>query len=116
MDAIKFLREWDRMCDSMGDTCEGCELNDRDVAECRYHVRKHPEQSVKAVKSWMEKNPAKTRQSEFLKIFPDAAMDDNGIVRISPCAIEEGMRKNYYCIDTTCTKCRKDYWLVEVDE
>ena len=115
MDAVEFLREWDRMRDSMDDCCEGCDLSKWGVG-CKEYAQKHPEDAVIVVEGWIKKNPIKTRQSEFLKTFPDASIGDDGVVKISPCAIDQGIREDICCIATTCTKCRKDYWLTEVGD
>lgn len=51
----------------------------------------------------------KTRQSEFLKMFPNAQMDD-GVVAACPSRVD----KNFNCC-LPCDDCRKDFWLAEVD-
>lgn len=54
----------------------------------------------------------KTRQSEFLKMFPNAKRDDDEIIYICPntcCKTVDCAGHNY------CRTCRKDFWLAEVE-
>lgn len=51
----------------------------------------------------------KTRQSEFLKIFPKVGMEE-GVIDVCPKATE----KNAICFRLNCKVCKKDYWLAEV--
>lgn len=51
----------------------------------------------------------KTRQSEFLKMFPNARMDD-GVAAACPSRVD----KNFNCC-LPCDDCRKDFWLAEVE-
>lgn len=51
----------------------------------------------------------KTRQSEFLKMFPNAQMD-GCTVAMCPGKVDENVDCRLQCDD-----CRKDFWLAEVD-
>lgn len=53
----------------------------------------------------------KTRQSEFLKIFPKARMC-NDVLDICPDSVSG---ENICEYDERCGECKKDYWLAEVD-
>ena len=58
-----------------------------------------------------------TRQDKFLKLFPDADLDDDGTIIISPCSIDNKLYKgndipcykHHKVVD--CNECRKEYWL-----
>ena len=67
-----------------------------------------------AVSAWSDSHPIKTRQSEFLKLFPNAVIDeDDGILGIKPCYIDESIG----CTDEkVCDGCRREYWLTEVTD
>lgn len=69
---------------------------------------------------WCEEHPVETRQSKFLKMFPNAKTDSDGIIKIFPCSIEQNivttMPSTCSYIHGSCNECRKDYWLAEVDE
>jgi hypothetical protein len=60
--------------------------------------------------------PVKTRQSEFLKAFPNAPIDKgNGVLFVDPCTVDSTQKGNKYC-SISCTTCRKNYWLAEVTD
>lgn len=120
MDAVKFLKEKKRMCDFFHNQslCSKCPIQ---KLECGTGELDDVEQmivAVGAVEKWAEEHPAKTRQSEFLKIFPNARIVD-GAITIEPCDIDnkrcgEGSK---WCDDHNgCKNCREDYWLTEVEE
>ena len=69
--------------------------------------------SNEIILNWCKEHPVKTRQDEFLKMFPNAKIVD-GIIGICPKHFETA----YACKATKCTchDCRKSYWLAEVDE
>mgnify|MGYP002772278242 CR=1 FL=1 len=51
----------------------------------------------------------KTRQSEFLKIFPKVGLKE-GVIDICPLFLD----KTANCIKVNCRVCQKDFWLAEV--
>lgn len=51
----------------------------------------------------------KTRQSEFLKIFPKVGLKE-GVIDICPLFLD----KSANCIKVNCRVCQKDFWLAEV--
>lgn len=71
---------------------------------------------VEAAEQWAAEHPVKTRQSEFLKMFPDAPIyPDTGLVRVSPCQVDRALCGN--CpTGINCIECRKKFWLAEVEE
>lgn len=69
---------------------------------------------VKVVEKWAKENPAKARASEFLKICPRASVDDNGILKISPC-VADIIRYSSRTCDGSCTQCRYDFWQEKAD-
>lgn len=67
-----------------------------------------------AVSAWSDSHPIKTRQSEFLKLFPNAVIDeDDGILGIKPCYIDERIGGTD---EKGCDGCRRKYWLAEVPD
>ena len=113
------------MCDSLAPSCIGCEIM-KSVAyttdghgTCREYIKRHPEEAVEIVERWAKEHPRKTRQSEFLKMFPRASMTADGIIAFCP----ENMDSAFVCpikerdrYDPECGECRKKYWLEEVEE
>ena len=53
----------------------------------------------------------KTRQSEFLKIFPKAKMCD-GVIFACPINLIDFVGCHHY---SDCQSCKRDFWLAEVD-
>jgi hypothetical protein len=63
---------------------------------------------------WANEHPIKTRQSEFLRMFPNAKIgEDDGILCIKPCDID----KSIECPNGKgCDDCYRKYWKEEVSE
>lgn len=117
MDAAKYLKEICRMCDSI-EECTDCPFYRYSITfPCKIKTAraKHKgiEKCVSIVEKWSADHPVKTRQSEFLKMFPNAPLHESGSLTICPldvdhdakCSEKQGAR----CID-----CRKEYWFTEV--
>ena len=122
MDAVKFLREKNRMCNFFYNQalCSKCPIQ---KLECGTGELDDVEQmivAVEAVERWSTQHPIKTRQSEFLKMFPDSGKDKDGVIIVPPCAVEKsrfggiGIRCNVS--EKDCVQCKHDYWLEEVEE
>lgn len=58
-------------------------------------------------------NVIRTRQSEFLKMFPDTDRTSDGVLAICPCMLDAQSRKD---CDGNCRRCRSVYWLKELKE
>lgn len=115
MDAIEFMKERKRMCNSYSVCTEICPLKklmDENRLTCLGCCFAYPKETVAIVKKWSAENPIKTRQSEFLKMFPDADIHRNGILEICPRRIENS--KMFDC-HINCNDCRKEYWLAGVE-
>ena len=124
MDAVVFLETRDRMCRShllgekRGSMCKGCGLHDAmtwAMTTCHDLINMCPEKAVAIVEQWAREHPRKTRQSEFLKVFPRANLGDDGMIKFCP----QELDSNFLCPQRqlggrNCTNCRKDFWLAEV--
>ena len=58
----------------------------------------------------------RTRQAVFLERYPYAELDNEGYVRIKPCALDTnlaGYLNTAKCMEMDCTECRRDYWMEE---
>lgn len=95
---------------SVDDECAGCPLNN---LHCELENANSEELTKinEIILNWCKEHPIKTRQSEFLKMFPNAKIVD-GVVTICPKNVETTLR----CSMKSCEKCSKEYWLAEVDE
>lgn len=117
MDAIQFLKTVGRICKANNGKCDECPL---DKYPCNAYINcirnvepdKDSEEMVNIADGWAKDHPVKTRQSEFLKMFPNAPIDeDNGILCIRPCDVDESIG----CTNEKgCYGCRRKYWLTEV--
>ena len=112
MDAVEYIKTLRRMCKSQ-ERCSGCVLYDKEDDFCILDISEYTEKSVQIVEQWAKEHPVKTRQSEFLKMFPDAKIDGD-VIDIMPCNIEKEMRK--CCGDRDCEECKRTYWLAEVTD
>lgn len=116
MDAIKFIRERNRMCATYTPKrCEGCPADnygERDAA-CIMVDKIDAERLVPIVEEWSAAHPRKTRQSVFIQQYPEVTFN-YGIINIKPCQ----MVQNYTyrdCNITDCPQCRKEFWMQEVE-
>ena len=125
MDAVEFLKEAKRYCkwcknttqDGKKRLCDACyfeKLNDI--------FNLHPMaygKFVETVEQWVKEHPVKTRQSEFLKQWPDAEISDDGLLSIAPCQLNVELLQCESQEDCekrgVCDKCRRDFWLKEIE-
>lgn len=119
MDAVKYLKEAARMCDSIKD-CSNCPLNDvKATIPCKTSnaslEQESPEEAVAIVEKWSAEHSVKTRQSEFLKMFPNASIVD-GVPELNPCHVDNKFSPQKGCGNSSCGECRKEYWSQEVDD
>lgn len=74
---------------------------------------------VEQVEQWAKEHPVKTRQSEFLKQWPDAEIGDDGYPSVAPCQLykdmEEKDENGVCCKNCGCAECRRDFWLKEIE-
>lgn len=121
MDAVKFIKESKRLCKAQ-ESCSkcvaqicGCCLTDICVEA------NSAEKAVAVVEQWSKDHPVKTRQSEFLKMFPNANIKTI-TASLSPCVLdrEENPHRcakyGYLSISCRCIKCRDDFWNEEVSD
>ena len=128
MDAIEYLKTIKRMCELHKPICWGednhtpCELRIKANAKgmsCSDYTTTFSEEAVAIVEKWAKEHPRKTRQSEFLKMFPNAQIFKE-ILTINPCAIDSSRFDTEECHayddnNAGCFACRKKYWLEEVE-
>ena len=109
MDAVEFLKAFGRLCNNYlcGDNCPLIDICD-DVSDDGY-VRK-----VQIVEKWAKEHPVKTRQSEFLKMFPNASVGYNGTLVICPSQADTKAVTECVRSERNCDKCKRDFWLKEI--
>lgn len=110
MDAMELIRARNRMCKTFP-SCEECPA----FGVACYDNAAWNEKIVPIVEKWAEEHPIKTRQSEFLKQWPNAELDTKGVLLIHPCRIdtENYEDKGLFC-PVSCPECRREFWSQEV--
>lgn len=114
MDAVKFIKERDRMCrfyHHAGD-CYQCPAKDCECSALEGMV--DDDNIVTIVEEWSAAHPRKTRQSVFLEQWPNCMMDHDGTVGTCPGNFD----KNYICDlnrPAGCLDCRREFWMQEVE-
>lgn len=115
MDAVKFFKTANRLCKNQGcNVCpvakEGCCMVGFDDDSV-----KNIDETISKVEQWAKDHPVKTRQSEFLKMFPNAKTM-GGVIAICPNDIDSTYRNIEYCDHSFCEECGKKYWNEEVTD
>lgn len=110
MDAVEFLVERRRMCDSHR-YCKGCPLEDGKCVVSDVAPDEDYKRIVTAVERWSKEHPRKTMQSVFLEQWPNV-ITHNGVIDILPCTIDQSLSK---CDGKDCFKCRREFWMQEVE-
>jgi hypothetical protein len=103
MDAVKFIEEHRRMYKVTGKhlpTLAGG-IPAEDV--------------VKEVEEWAAAHPCKTRQSVFLEQYPQADIDNTGLLILCPKRISADIRVTADCLRQGCSNCRREFWMQEVE-
>lgn len=116
MDALEFLKERERMCDSYKD-CDDCPLaNDKCIISSASDEDR--KEIVTAIEQWSKEHPRKTRQSVFLEQWPEAWTCADGVLSICPNGVADWHRSTFgTCIDGSkaCVDCRREFWMQEVE-
>lgn len=81
MDAVKFIEERNRMCDSYAACCDDCPMY---TQHCNGFRSIDVERLVSVVEEWSAAHPRKTRQSVFLEQYPQADIDNTGLLFLCP--------------------------------
>ena len=119
MDAIKFIKEANKMCNSH-DFCNGCPAFDS-LGPCKIlHSNNYSaEEKLSIVEEWAKKHPSKTRQSVFLEQYPEARIDEaDGVLNVCPAMVSMAHRGDGVgCVDMykECDVCRREFWMQEVE-
>ena len=116
MDALEFLKERRRMC-SYYQGCDGCALKQVNCSIGNLVTDEGYSKVITTVEQWSKKHQYqhKTRQSEFLKQYPNVMLDTNGIINISSCQMDPGQYQiDNCCRFIHCDDCRREFWSAEV--
>lgn len=117
MDALEFLKERKRMCNSYKG-CGGCSLERGNCGLNTSTSNEECERIITAVEQWSKEHPRKTRQSMFLEQYPEARIGGDGVLQIYPCSISASHRNargNCVTMGRKCPDCRREFWMQEVE-
>lgn len=114
MDAVEYVKQRERMCEYYG-SCDKCLANK--VMGCTALAK--ISQMVPIVEQWAKEHPVKTRQSEFLKMWPEAEIGDDGLPNVAPCQLDVKLIHSEFPEDCEsrglCVECRREFWLKEIE-
>lgn len=107
MDAVKFIKERNRMCTANKGSCAGCPANgDNCFVSLKSFL--YAGEQVKIVEEWSAAHPRKIRQDVFLEQWPNAPILHDGFLGIKPCSLDE--EKGKKCGAIGCMHCRREFW------
>ena len=113
MDAVEYVKQRNRMCNYYVN-CSECPVGQYKVCASIVGIPK----LIPIIEQWAKEHPVKTRQSEFLKIFPEASMLNDEYLNICPAQISNECRDKEtggcYDLNMDCGKCKRDFWLKEI--
>ena len=115
MDAVEYLKAWTRMCYKHNPYCKECPIGKevhRRSSSCRTFENDNPKEAVEIVEKWAAEHPKKTRQSEFLKMFPNAKVEE-GVLIFCPTGFDETLICEAFGDIDGCNNCKRKYWLTE---
>lgn len=117
MDVLEFIKERQRMCNFYYDPEKGycsdkCPARNLDCCSLDDLDNNDVERLIKVVEGWSSKYPPETRQSEFLKQYPNAKCID-GVLAICPKIINASLSCPYRA-DIDCSDCRREFWMKEM--
>lgn len=109
MDAVKFITSMRRICQNSN--CNDCVLSFFCCRGLHERTEIDAEEAIKIVEKWVEDHSAKTRLTEYKKMFPDCRLRDDGYPIADPCLIIDSYSSGDDCGKfSSCYECRKEFW------
>lgn len=125
MDALEYEKARIRICQTMilkKGGCEACPLYNVLEHKCGFAASVIPNPDIDTIKNnvdrvikWAKDHPIKTRQSEFLKMFPNAPKSGR-VLDICPQNLNIEYMPPKRCENISCGACKTDYWNEEVTD
>ena len=117
MDVVEFFNTVNRLCKNQR-CCTECPIHKNGMG-CMVNADddsvKSIEETVSKVEQWAKDHPVKTRQSEFLKLFPNAPKSGR-VLDICPQNLNIDYMPPKRCENISCGACKTDYWNEEVTD
>ena len=115
---VEYTKTLRRLCESQAN-CPECPLHENceedNYGYCNGNASEYVEKSVHIVEQWAKDNPIKTRQSEFLRMFPKAEIKDD-YLWMCPKYINYDYNPEENCHEISCSDCKRKFWLTEVTD
>lgn len=83
--------------------CPLCSINNNKGQSCTAFEMLHPEKAIEVVQKWSDEHSQKTFVTEFLKNYPRAVVNGDGIPN-SVCPYDLGLMNKHDC-RKTCIEC-----------
>lgn len=117
MDAVEFLKTLQRMCNAKCRKCEFGKVYSVNEGCSTWRIA-HPEEAVVIAEKWAKEHPKRTKRSEFLEHYPNAAMRENGTLLCPKAVDDTHTPASGKCRPGggNCLECMEEYWLAEVEE
>lgn len=114
MDAAKYLKELNRMC-TKSKTCSDCQIYKATGRNCgmAFSNAEMLAGHVGIVEQWAKEHPVETRQSRFLKEFPNVIRTAERVIEICPKYVDTGAKCAEQC---RCDECKREYWSEEIHD
>lgn len=74
-----YLKEKNRMTKNCGINCEDCPIssdNNKPCLHCEEFENTYPDKAIEIVQKWSDEHQLETRLEHFLKMFPNARVDN----------------------------------------
>lgn len=111
MDALKFLEEFDRMCNLyIKNYCKGCPRAESPYCGVDGMNKEERAKLISEVEQWSKEHPQRTRLQDFRGKYPNAQICESGLP--SACCMSLGYCKNCDDTDNDCEAC----WNMPVEE
>lgn len=120
MDAVKFVQDYIRLCAQQED-CDTCPIHGIEGVDFCTAIPEERslegcEKLVTITNAWALAHPHKTRQSVFLEHYPNADLNEEGILKVCPNVVEGSNYVNLRnCGNIPCAVCYRAYWMQEVN-
>lgn len=110
MDAVKFLMYCKEFCHNQPN-CIGCPVSC--FGNCVFPESEDEAKGIiNKIEQWKNERPVNTRQSEFLKMFPDAKI--SGGYLFCPQNVNWRYVPAEGCDPNRCRDCCREFWMQEV--
>ena len=117
MTAKEYLKTKARMTQHCKKRCSNCELSSskrRGYSDCVNFELARPEEAISIIQKWSNDHTVKTRQSEFLNMYPNVERLPDGCIALCPHKLDLTFNLAN-CSTSRCGECKRGFWFSEVE-